>query len=235
MEIETLRRWFEKEKRGFFLIFLPLCGIFLLLFLIIDPPLWWHARNDITSTKKFTPADGKFSIEIPRSWHENKNPNMPSFGDKTYLNVRGEVRRYWALHSQLRRIMYADLSVAVTTLPPGSPTPSAAELGDELNVQLIARREVRARAEELYSNIAPGGFPGTNVTKAPSNDLFEVNKIKGYQWAKTTLTIERETFIFWQAVDDRLNHYIVTFATDNISHYEPIFENIIKSFSFNNH
>ena len=238
MEIRNSRRWFGKGKRNIF-AFLLLCGIFAFFFYCLNPPLWWYARNDLTSTRKFTSSEGRFSIEIPTSWYENKNPDMPSFGDQTYLNVQGTIRHYYKRRLS-ETIMYADLSVAMTVLPPGRLAPSVTELGNELDAQLAAKREVRARSEELLATIAPGGlppggFPGTNVTKVPSSILFEERMVNGYPWAKTTLTIGRETFIFWQAVydgDGKLNHYIIAFATDNLSHYEAIFEKIMESFLF---
>ena len=235
METETLWIQLKRHKRSL-LIFLSLCAVFFLYFMIIDPPLWWYARNEMTSTKKVTSADGNFSIEIPRRWQEDKISTLPLFSEKTYLSVRGEVWLSRTEHSPRRRIMYVDLSIGMTTLPPGSITPSAAELGDELNVRLTALREARAQFIELLKKTMPEAekLPGASVAKEPSSTTFEVKRIKGYQWAKTRLTIEREVFVFWQTVDDRMNHYIVAFATDNISHYEPIIDNIMKSFSFYN-
>ena len=205
-------------------------GLLILFEIIMNPPSWLLARYDLMFVKKFSSSEGKFSMEIPKSWRQDGTAKIRlGGGDNTYLSVRGEVTR----RSRRRRLMYADMTVAMTTLPPDRSIPSAAELGEELNADLAARREVRGQFEERLGDILPEGIPGATITGTPSNTRFEVERIKGYQWAKTTLTIGRETFIFCQAVDGRSNHYTVTFATDNISHYGPIFENMMKSFTFN--
>jgi hypothetical protein len=58
-----------------------------------------------------------------------------------------------------------------------------------------------------------------------------VENIKGRRWARTTLTSDDDTVVFWQTVDDKLNHYTVTFAAQDISRYRRVFEHVMKSFT----
>lgn len=179
---------------------------------------------------KFTSAEGNFSMEIPRRWDREKSGARRS--GNVYLDARGAV---WGggYKTGARRILQrATVTVVMEALAPDRPTPSPQELGDELSVRLGVIRGLQAQTEELLNSMIPAGPAGLGLTETPSKTVFEVKRLKGYQWAKTTLTFEDRTRIVWQVVDDRSNHYTITFATDNISRYGPVFDKMIQSFSF---
>jgi hypothetical protein len=172
-------------------------------------------------------------MEIPKSWLVRNTSGSSSGGEKVYMNAQGDITRHGRRVGQSsRRLMYADVTVAMTTLTAG-PAPSVKELSDAL---LTSMREGRARVGALLDALSPGSgslLPGPNINAPSSKIWFETKRLKGYSWGKTTLTDAKETCVFWHAVDDNLNCYTVTFNTDRISHYERIFDNMMKSFSFN--
>lgn len=208
---------------------------------IFNPPIWLQARRDLTNTQKFSSTEGKFSVEIPKSWELNKTPSwrVPnnthdiSFGNgEIYLRALGEIyvstggRRQ---HPMSRRDRYAYMSVAVTTT---SQATGAKELSDAL---VTALREERTRLETQNTSIPVWQLRGPNINNPSTRVRFEVRKLKAYSWAKTTVTdlSKERTYEYWQTVNSMSNQHTITFETDNISHYEPIFENIMKSFMFN--
>ena len=204
----------------------------LVVVMIVMQSSWLRAQYDLRFTKRFTSAEGKFSMDIPKSWFVKKASNMSSGGEKVYLNAHDEITKHRSRVGQSsRRLMYADVTVTMTTLTAG-PAPSVKELSDAL---LTSRREGRARVEALLDTLSPGSgnlLPGPNINAPSSKTRFEIKRLKGYPWGKTTLADAKETCVFWHAVDDNLNCYTVTFETDKISHYERIFDNMMKSFSF---
>ena len=119
------------------------------------------------------------------------------------------------------------MSVAMTA---ASHAADAQELSDAL---LVALREERTRMEVQNTLIPVQLLRGPNINYASTRIRFEPQELRGYTWAKTTVTDPVKTYVYWQTVDNRLNRYTVTFETDNISYYEPAFNNIMKSFSFN--
>lgn len=205
----------------------------LLLFFIVlffFPKTRVFSLYDRMSMKKFTSADGNFSIDIPTRWRRARR--APRFDDgKVYLSIEGAV---WGgprrMGSGSKRLAYASVTVAMTTLPPDNPIPSPQALGEDLNVRWDAAREAQAQAVELvgsYVGELSIGLPAMTFTG------FEVKSMKGYQWAKTTLVTESRTYIFWQVVTDKSHHYTITLITNNISNYGPVFDKMLKSFSFN--
>lgn len=197
--------------------------------LFFFPKVRVFSLYDRMSMKTFTSADGNFSIDIPTRWRQARR--APRFEDgKVYLSIEGSVWRGGRRRMSAKRLAYASATVAMTKLPPDRPTPSLRELGEELIVRWNAMQETRAQAAALvgrYIDELPIGLPAATFTG------FEVKSMNGYLWAKTTLVTKSRTYIFWQVVTDKSNHYIITFITSKMSHYEPVFDKMLKSFSFN--
>ncbi|MCL2159563.1 MAG: hypothetical protein FWH48_09170 [Oscillospiraceae bacterium] len=111
-------------------------------------------------------------------------------------------------------------------MPSRGATPSATELGEELNAQLTAGREKRAQFEKQLG----ASIPWTALNSNPIDTQFEIVWIGGREWAKTTIVFRDKVSIIWQ-IANSLNRYRVLFSTNKMSHYEPIFEKIMESFS----
>ena len=229
----------------FFRYYCRLPIIFLVLSLaviaiIINPPIWMRTRYDLTFTNDFTSAEGKFSVKIPRSWELNKTPSWRnsyathdiSFGaGEIYLRALGEIYIHiydrWGDYRTPRLDRYAYMSVSMTS---ASHAVDAQELGDSL---LAALREERTRLETHNNSIPWSQLRGPMINDVSTKLRFEAQKLNGCSWAKTTVTDPSKIYIYWQTVDNRRNRYTITFETNNISYYEPFFDNIMRSFSFN--
>ena len=189
--------------------------------------------NDLRSMEKFTSTEGMFSMEIPKRWMDISIDRMPytltrgmhshvlsrrlddliRLDDRgvTYLKLRHALLAGGGNYSPATLVRFANMNVNMATLPSDHPIPSVQELAAELNANLTARQ---------------------NINLTPTNTRFEIKRMKGFSWAKTTLTVDDVTFFIWQVVDDMRHQYAVGFATDNTSRYEPVFDIMINSFSF---
>jgi len=208
-------------------------GAFILLFvafLFHDHP-WVITRFDLIRTRPITFAS--FSIRIPRGWNfvergrllilsrssafRREDSTTPSMLERIVMRPNGEVRTYISAGRVFirggrfaRGVMFTEISIFGAILP-GGANPSAQELND------ILLAKIRERMPN-YQHI--------RVIRS------DVKMLHGYAWAKTTLTHQRTTYIFWQTVANGHNHYMIVFQTDNLPLAEPVFENIMESFSF---
>jgi len=237
----------KKRLRDFGLLRCLMLFVFFVSFITaVAGPTWLHAWYDMAFAEAFTSDKGKFSVKVPKDWQHTDIARKFYVGDddNTYLSVRDAVYRNKGRGTRELK-MYADMTVSMAPLSRRFPAPSPTDLHDALNTRLAVGREKRKQFEETIGMEIPLG----NLDRMPTNTHFEVKWINGSQWVKTTITVEHKTlkmtfsrdpsykssyrtFIFWQTVDYRSNHYTVAFATDRISYYGPIFENIMKSFSF---
>ena len=193
----------------FVLISLPFFGLFHIAMrnnTVVTPP-WLFARLDMVLSRQLISDEGQFSIEVPRGWRVNiRTPNATLGGRaQQYIHVSDEIR---AGRRRPRTIMNADMSVTIAVLSLNNAR-TVQELGEELYVQHSARVGTRWQSPR-----------------------FEMRMLRvGYQWAKNTIFLGGRTSVYWQTIDSSLNHYTVTFNTENRAYYEPIFENIMRSFS----
>jgi hypothetical protein len=190
--------------------------------IIVYPPVGIVGRLTLRSMAKFASAEGGFSLDVPTRWREN-SPGLSNFltamvrpkisAGKEYLNTGDSRFRVIGAGRALRRAsgFYARMSVYMETLP-ASDVPSAQEMAG-------------GQAESLIA-----GLGAARKGKART----EVQRLNGYLWGKTTVTTERieEAIVCWQTVDDRSNHYTIVFSTNAYSSFEPVFDKIMKSFTF---
>ena len=187
--------------------------VFALVIIFFRSP-WLRAKKDLMSMQEFTSSWGGFSVKIPKNWG-----HTPPSGE-TYLSIRDNVYSS-SRYQSTRTTMYAEMFVEAT--PSRGVTPSATEFGEEFNAQLSAGREKRAQFEKQL-----GTIPWTALD--PIDTQFEIVWIGGYEWAKATIVFRDKVSIIWQIANSS-NRYRVLFSTNNMSHYEPIFEKIMGSFS----
>jgi len=184
----------------------------------------------------FASAEGLFSIRIPRGWRfiegdrlrsrnrqiiSNSPPlrrellNIPSPLEHATIQPSGEIRTYisagrvFTRGRRARGVMFTEISI-FRTMHPTDINHSAQELNNTLLAKLRER------------------MPNSQHVRVIRT---EVKMLNGYVWAKTTISHHGITYVFWQAIIGD-SHYIVEFQTDNLPLAEPVFENIMRSFSF---
>jgi hypothetical protein len=229
--MKTLHSWSKKKCLviGGLLGGLLVALIFIAL-VFVFPSTWLGAQLDLRFPQKIASSDGIYSLEIPRSWSMDNADGPSSTGGTDFMGTQGEVKSFSFQSSKMARSK-ASMSVSTKTLIAGS-----SPVERLLNNALVGLWQGGRREIEVFLNtLSPGTggqIPGLSVSNASTKVTFEVQKIKDYPWAKTAQISEEGATIVWQTIDDKLNHYIVTFETDDFSYYELIFDQIMDSFLF---
>ena len=220
------------------------CMIWLLFIPINMGWGWLSIRSDLIYTREIYSVEEGFSIRIPVQWQLNASPNVSSTNrmaialpssllsftilDKE-VGIYSARRRFYQTLLANRQHMFAEIFISREALPDGV-NPSV----QELNETLLAALQEMEIIEEIRNPFMIMGNLGTrsitwqNLSEVQS-DVVMLND--DYAWGKTSMTFREVSYVFWQTAVSEHNHFTVLFRTDNLPLMEPLFENIMRSFS----